>query len=146
MICQKINSCKEGKTQKKDTFDEKGICTSKFKIENPSGREYFKIDFEGRVYADRKSDTKCDYGLLLTDETVIYIELKGRDVKKGIDQLMSTINETKMCFDRCNKKARLIISKFPTPKSTRNSKQYKDLKKLVNNDLIIVKNVHTENI
>lgn len=52
----------------------------------------FKLD--GEVYNRNSGETRCDY-LLLNDEkkTSYYIELKGSDVNKAIDQIEKTIPE-----------------------------------------------------
>lgn len=151
MICETIENCSVPVKDAKKTFVDSKGCKSKYLVENPGRKEYFSIDFENCVYGNRQNDTKCDFGVK-TDNTAFYIELKGSDVKKGIEQLLSTIQETKKCFTGLTPKARLVVSKFPKPESVRNSKEYKDLAKIlnyqymVNDNLQITQHTFTENI
>jgi hypothetical protein len=151
MICSAVVHCSVSIKDVKKTFIDSKGCKSKYLVENPNRKEYFSIDFENGVYENRENDTKCDYGVQ-TDTNIFYIELKGSDVKKGIEQLLLTIRETKKCFNGLEPKARLIVSKFPKPESVRNTKEYKDLAKLlnfqylVNDNLEIKQNTFTEKI
>jgi hypothetical protein len=143
MICDQINECSiELKIPKKTLIDKKG-GNSKYCIENMDRKSFYEIDFEECVYKNKQNDTKCDYGILC-EQNVFYIELKGSDVKKGIKQLLATIVETKECFNGKKLKARLIVSKFPKPELIKQTKEYKDLVKIVNQNLIITQNIHTE--
>lgn len=145
MICERIKECKKELNKPKDTFVDKIGCNSRYLIENKDRRTYYKIDFENCVYHDRKNDTKCDYGMIV-NESVVFIELKGSDVKKGISQLLSTVNETKNCFNGMNLKARLIVSRNTAPNITTRSKDYRDLVRITNNPIIIKKDQYTEKI
>lgn len=151
MVCEAIKNCMVSrKDQRKTLVDSKG-CKSQYLINNPTRNEYHEIDFENRVYQNRLNDTKCDYGVK-TETDIFYIELKGSDVKKGVEQLLSTIRETRNCFQGITPKARLVVSRYPKPEIVRNTKEYKDLVKIVNhqpfkgNNLIITQNTFTENI
>lgn len=146
MICETINVCKgEGLNKTKDTWKDSKGCGSKYLIVNNNRKTYHKIDFENCVYKGRENETKCDYGLL-TDDTIYYIELKGRDVKKGVKQLLSTLNETEKCFDDLHKKARIIASKISKPDIIKRMKEYRDLVTKIKGKPIIVTNKYTEKI
>ncbi len=145
MINERIEKClKEFEVRKKTFIDRKG-GNSKYCIENPNGKKFQEIDFETCVYENNKIDTKCDYGLQV-DDTVYFIELKGSDVKKGIEQILSTINDTKDYFNNKKFNARLLVSIFPKPELVKQTKEYKDLNKIVKKSLIIKQHIHTEKI
>lgn len=145
MICQKIDDCIKEINFSKKTLSDKIGGNSKYLIDNRSKSNYSIIDFENCVYENKQNDTRCDYGLK-TDDTIFYIELKGSDVKKGIEQLLSTINESEKCFNQLNKKARLIITRFSKPNIVKKSKEYKDLVKKIGSieHLVIKQDVYTE--
>ncbi len=143
MICDEIINCSTSfEIPRKTLIDKKG-GNSKYCIDNPDRKEFFEIDFEGGVYKNRNNDTKCDFGIQ-TKENIYYIELKGSDVKKGVEQLLSTINETEKCFKNHTIEARLIVSKFQKPQLVKQTKEYKDLVKKVNQKFIITQNTFTE--
>ncbi len=160
MICNSINESLTPFKTKLKTFKDRKGGPSKYIVDNKSEGEFFEVDFEKNVYQNKQNDTKCDFGVK-TDTTVYYIELKGSGVKGGINQLLSTIQETGNCFSKVKddgkevllvKKARLIVSKFPKPDLVRQSKEYKNLVKAVkfidrkNDHLIIKQNIYTETI
>lgn len=164
MICDQINKCSQALTVPRKTLQDPKGCYSKFEIDNPLRKTFDVIDFENGVYQGRQRDTKCDYGVK-TEDSIFYLELKGSDVKKGVKQLLATIEETKNCFFNLvdekdkkpvkihlTKKARLIVSRFPKPDIIKQSKEYRDLVKAVghiennNNHLIIKQDVYSENI
>jgi hypothetical protein len=145
MICGEIQECSIAfEVPRKTLVDKKG-GSSKYCVENPDRKKFFEIDFEEGVYKNRQQETKCDFGIQ-SDNSIYYIELKGSDVKKGIEQLLSTINDTGRCFIGKTIKARLIVTKFPKPDLVKQKKEYKDLIKIANKNLIITQNIHTERI
>lgn len=145
MICDKIKDCKKSVNHSKKTLVDRKGGKSKYIVNNKLKSTYSIIDFENCVYENTQNDTKCDYGLK-TDESIIYIELKGSDVVKGIKQLLITINETEKCFTGLGKKARLIITRFSKPKIAKQTKEYKDLIKKIGclKNLDIKQNEYTE--
>lgn len=143
MICNEINHCLNSFEIPRKTLRDKKGGNSKYLIENPNHKVFFEIDFEECVYKNRENDTKCDFGIQ-HENTMYYIELKGSDVKKGVEQLLSTINETERCFKNHTLSARLIVTKFQKPKLVKQTKEYKDLIKIVNQHLIITQNIFTE--
>jgi hypothetical protein len=131
MICTRIEACKEGRTQALETFRERGKCRSLYKVSNPSGQMYHRIDFEQCVYEGRNADTRCDFGVL-RDREIIYIELKGGNVKHGLEQLIATIDDTSKCFVGLNRKARLVVTKSPGLELLMAMPEYITLAKRVN--------------
>jgi hypothetical protein len=145
MICAQINACKKASKHPKISLKDTAGGGSIFKLSNPKRKVFHTIDFEKCVYKNKHNETKCDFGLLHAD-SMFYIELKGSDVDRGIEQLLSTIYQTERCFKELKKKARLVITRFPSPEITLNTPSCKRLKRLVSNDLIIKQDVHTETI
>jgi hypothetical protein len=145
MICDKIKNCEEKENHSKRTIVDKKGGKSKYLIENKSRNEYSIIDFENCVYKNNHNDTKCDYGLK-TENSAFYIELKGSDVLKGIKQLLVTVNETENCFHGMDKKARLIVTRFSSPKRTKLTNDYKNLVKKLGSvgDFVVKQNQYTE--
>ena len=91
MIC-KINEHKPYRAGKHSVFtsSENG-CTHRGKNTSRCEVRQFKID--GEVFTTSETVSRCDY-LLLNDDlnTSYYIELKGSDLSKAIEQIESTIS------------------------------------------------------
>jgi hypothetical protein len=145
MICDKIACCKEVVNHSKKTLVDRKGGKSKYSINNKSQSKYSIINFEDCVYEGKQNETKCDFGIEVNN-SIYYVELKGSDVKKGIEQLLSTLNESENCFRGLTKKARLIVSKFPKPDLVKKTKEYKDLVKKTGSieNTIITQNIYTE--
>lgn len=146
MICNRIEDCKKVELDKsKDTWKDSKGCDSKYLIENKSKKTYYKIDFENYVYENKQNETKCDYGLL-TEDTIYFVELKGRNISKGIKQLYATLLETEKCFNGLNKKARIVASKIHRPDLMKRDKEYKYLVKKTKEEPIFSTKQYTEKI
>lgn len=145
MICDIIEKCIELINHSKKTLIDSKGGKSKYLIDNKSKSTYSVIDIENCVYKGKDNDTKCDFALI-TDSSVYYIELKGSDVKKGIEQILSTMSETEKCFKGLSKKTRLVVTKFTKPDLAKKTKQYKDLVKKIGNanEVIISQNSYKE--
>ena len=87
-----INGCVPYREGRHQTFtsSENG-CTHIGKNVNHNVVRQFKVD--GEVLQEGHADSRCDY-VLLNDEkkTSYYIELKGSDLKKAIQQVEDTIS------------------------------------------------------
>ena len=145
MICEEVEKCYENHKKIKHIFADRKGSDSKLLIENKDRKKFKIIDFEHCVYKNRQNDLKCDYGFV-TEDSIFYIELKGSEVAKGIKQILSTYNETHKCFEKLQPKARLVVSKFPKPDLVKRSKEYRDLAKALNNDIVIKQKVRKEKI
>lgn len=145
MICNKIENCKEELSKSNYVLIDKKGGKSKFVLVNKTNSLFKSIDFERCVYKNKENDSKCDYGILYK-KSIIYIELKGSDARKGFKQLLQTMNDTEDCFNSRQKKAIIVVSKFNKPNLAKKSKAYKDLiKKLGNtNKLIVKQNIYKE--
>lgn len=145
MICKKVKECYENHQKPEHTFSDSEGGNSRLLIENKDRKKFTIINFEHCVYKNRQNDSKCDYGFV-TGDSIFYIELKGSEVAKGIKQILSTHNETNKCFEKLEPKARLVVSKFPKPDLVKRSKEYRDLARALNNDIVITQKVHKEKI
>ena len=86
-----INSCtpcREGRLPEFRSSEKRCVHIGKNPI--PNYIRQFKVD--GEVFAKGAEEEKCDY-LLLNDDVqkAYYIELKGSDISKAIDQIENTI-------------------------------------------------------
>lgn len=93
MSCQiNINKCmphREG-THQTFTSSENGCTHVGINVDRNVVRQ-FKVD--GEVLQEGHADSRCDYILLNDDKkSSYYIELKGSDLKKAIQQIEDTIN------------------------------------------------------
>ncbi|MFY1048271.1 hypothetical protein [Chryseobacterium sp. GP-SGM7] len=143
--CEDLEKCYSEFSDKRKTLKDKKGGTSRLLVENKRQKKFNIIDFEDCVYKSKQQETKCDFAVL-TDTEIIYVELKGSDVKQGIFQLKSTIEDTKNCFKNLNFKGSIIVTKFSKPNLVKQRKDYKDLVRLLQKEPIIKQNIHTENI
>src|ERR1039458_2371099 len=81
-----------------------------FQLENKKSQlEIFGIKIDGCVFT-KKDGIKCDY-LLGVDskKKLFYVELKGTDIIKAIDQIESTIKKTKDLYTGWVYEARIVL-------------------------------------
>jgi hypothetical protein len=148
MICKAIVDSSKTYSKKSESLNDRKGGKSTYRFGNPLSKEYQLIDFEKDVFANDVS--KCDYGIN-TGTEIFYIELKGCEVKKGVEQLLNTLNATEKCFSGLTPKARLIISNFQKPKLVRNTAEYRNLVKKLKHvygkdDNLVIQTSFTENI
>ncbi|MBS9780726.1 MAG: hypothetical protein KGV51_08885 [Moraxellaceae bacterium] len=90
-------------------------------FENKAKIELHKVKVDGGLL-NSSANEKCDYLVhweQKNNKIVFYVELKGCDVKKAIQQLISTINLTKDRFAQFdNKNCVIVCSRFPQQDST----------------------------
>ena len=150
-LTELINNCSLETNKTKNVLIDIIGGKSKYIVENKDNIKYFQIDIENCVYKNLQNEAKCDFGIK-TENTFYLIELKGSDVKKGIEQLLSTLLAFKKCYQTIDFKARLIVSRFQSPDIVRKNKEYKDLVKFLkhienkNDNLIIKQNIYVEKI
>lgn len=137
VTCEKIKECKVEKNNLRLSLkDVKAITKSKYSIENNNRKSYHILDIEGCVFQNENDIEKCDWAMEIENK-IHFIELKGSDVSKGISQLLNSISKTYHCFKTHEKKARLIVTKFPKPDIVKKKREYIQLMKLVNNEFEI---------
>ena len=85
----------------------------KLTIDNPSGKVVRKIQVDGCLQI--KSGKRCDYMFEIDApiSQVIYLELKGCDIKKAYDQLVATINIFRVEHGECKKECHIVASRVP---------------------------------
>jgi hypothetical protein len=144
-----IDNCSVETDKYKNVLIDKIGGKSKYIIENKTNKKYSQIDIENCVYKNLQNETKCDFGIK-TENIFYLVELKGSDVKKGIEQLLSTLIAFKNYNQSLDFKARLIVTRFQSPNLVKKNAVYKNLVKLLkhienkNNHLIIKQNIYTE--
>ena len=86
-----------------------------YRLTNTSECMVLKTHVDGDLYTDADGK-KCDYMLSSkVFETAILIELKGSDVEKAAEQLLSTYAELKVKYGYSRYYGRIIPSKVPAP-------------------------------
>jgi hypothetical protein len=148
MICKAIVDSSKTYCKKRESLKDKLGGKSTYHFTNPLNKEYQLVDFEKDVFAD--DVRKCDYGIK-TETEIFYIELKGCDVKKGIEQLLETLSVTEKCFSGLKSKARLIVTNFQKPALVKNTAEYRNLVKKLKHvhgkdDHLVIQTSFTENI
>lgn len=103
--------CATESTHKKITAEENG---RKLTLENPNGKTIRKIQVDGCLFTDT-SRKRCDYMFEIEKPIrfVIYLELKGSDIKKAYDQLLATIDQFNKAHQGIKKEAHIVASRVP---------------------------------
>ncbi len=140
MICDQIKKCRRELHKPKDSWIDPQGGKSTFRIDNPNRKKYYKVDIENCVYESSEKNIKCDY-LLLVDNSAIFIELKGGNIREGLKQLLATIRDSKKCFEENTIMARMVANKYRTPKILQNDPLFKRLLELTNHQFQIKKNL-----
>jgi hypothetical protein len=121
MNCEeKISKCEEIKSNPDIIINNSDGGKSKLRLKNSKRIKVRIIRVDDCVIKDT---TRCDYVVEIPMDSikvVLFVELKGKNVEHGIEQLEKTINH--ICFkDRYNlvlkKRAYLMITKVKIPKS-----------------------------
>jgi len=129
---QKISACSSIYSDRLKTLkDPKAFSNSVYRIENNNGSEFQVIRMDSCVF-DSKID-KCDFGLEL-ENTIHFIELKGKDNNKGLHQLYTTLTTTQDVFKNHVRKVRLIVSEAEAPRNLDQTTIVK-ISKIVNDTL-----------
>lgn len=143
MLKEIINNCEEVISSLNISLKEE---KSEYKVVNKQRKDILKYAVDGCIYKRGTQDTRCDY-LLKIDNQLYFIELKGSDVKKGLEQLISSIKSLERYFEYEVIKARLITTKGIRPNRLNTVKPYRDLLKLIGtNGLVLKKTPFKENI
>lgn len=131
----KFPDCEQSKKDSKIVLKEKKN-KSQFVIDNPQRLNVLIIEVDGCVI---REGLKCDYLILPKAEEYqieIYLELKGKDIPHGVQQIETTI---KKLSDNIQKQDKIcLIVSTRTPKISTEIQGYKKkFKKNFNADLII---------
>ena len=132
--------CKEGclvdTTQ--SSFSVYGDKTN-YQFQNGGHQRVSKYIVDDCVLAALKDDEKCDYLFIVKNsemEDGYFIELKGSNVPKAINQLTNSIRHLKANISGVMF-GRIICSKFPQAPVTFASNAYIRLRKILNDNLTI---------
>jgi hypothetical protein len=85
----------------------------KYHAENPEERKVVRCHIDGCAIRDGE---RCDYALYVPDmDAVCFIELKGKDLKKAIQQISSTLTQLGGSTGSCIVHARIVLSRVSRP-------------------------------
>jgi hypothetical protein len=119
--------------QKIFTFEEERT-KSKLTLKNKDEVESVKITVDGGEIKGNKTK-KCDF-LHLAKDIEMYIELKGEDIKKAIEQIERTINLLSNDKRKQSKRSYIICTRSPLA-STEIQNYQRKFKKDFNANLIV---------
>jgi hypothetical protein len=133
-LADKIGACTQTFTVERKTLrDPKALSNSQYKISNPQGKEFSVVEIDRCVFDSNLS--KCDYAVqLLQDKQICFIELKGSDNNKSLQQLYTTLVNTETIYKDYIKKVRLVVSKSEAPRFL-DKKTIRAIAKIVNDPL-----------
>ena len=109
---ERCEKCKEISSNTNIPCKEKG---RRYTLQNDKKLTIANFWIDGGVYVD-KTESKCDRLYYIVDEpktTVIFIELKGRDIKHALEQLIATATQFKGVFENDRKFFRIVCSGAP---------------------------------
>lgn len=143
-LCLKISDCSTEVNHSTIKFKDNSGGASIYYVDNDERFTFHQIKFDNCVFVGH-NEKKCDFGLETT--TVIrYIELKGQDLKQGINQIISTINLSNHCFEGKVIDARLVSTKRSEAPKIRTIPEYKHVMKLTNFNFKILRSESHETI
>jgi len=77
--------------------------------------KFYEIKFDEAC--SEKYGERCDFVLFLDDKSVVlFVELKGNDLKKAFSQILHSLVLLKESFERSNKYAAIVYSGTPKVK------------------------------
>jgi hypothetical protein len=102
----------------------------KYILQNPNSKRVCKIKVDG-CYNLNNNQEKCDYLILDCDGNAAYfIELKGANFLKAIDQIDASITRKQNKLEEFNINARIVLSKYNAPNIQNNPKYLRFIKRL----------------
>ncbi len=132
MACKPYENCFEFAEQKNKTVTCTDVRSStKYIYENDSLDELTKYRVDGCLINDDNS--KCDYLLLnCTKEVSYFVELKGSDLTKAVEQIDRSIDILHKDFKEYSVEARIVLTRVNTTdlKSTKLIRLESKVKKL----------------
>ncbi len=102
-----------------------------YRLLNEERREICQVRIDGGLIQE-DNIKRCDYGFWICEANLVFlVELKGKNIKKAIEQLISTINVLRNELQGRKINARVVLSKVPNVRIT-NSPAYYELKRALN--------------
>lgn len=79
---------------------------------------FYKVKVDGGL--DNSQESKCDYLIIkASDDSIwLYVELKGKDIKKAFEQIEATHNKYKDIINQTRKFYGAIVASRVAPKTT----------------------------
>jgi len=109
-----------------------------YTLNNLRNLEIAKVKVDGCMFNENVK--KCDWLFLIAEDKVIFVELKGSDIRQGVKQLEETYNRLRNSIEVNEMWFRLSIGeKNSVPKSIRDNKVYKNLFAIAKGNLKIGK-------
>lgn len=105
------------------------------------GVSKYKVD--GCIYEIGSNETRCDY-LLEANQELYFIELKGSNTQKGLEQVLVSIRNLKQYFDYDSINARIITTRGTRPQRLNTFSEYRELLRLIGKASVIIKNTPFE--
>jgi hypothetical protein len=134
--------CSRTLTDPKIVVSEKG---REFRLENPHRREILQVQVDGCLMVGEQE--RCDYLFEIPSpcRRVCYVELKGKNIEKAVQQIRSTLAYTQEKYSGYQKEAYIVSSRVPKSGPSIQQHQIK-LKKQHKASLQIKNNTITLNI
>lgn len=133
-----MSNCRTESNQKIFVFEE---YRSKLSLINKDEVNSIRIKVDGCEIDDNTIE-KCDY-LHKAKEIEFYIELKGQDLKKAMNQIKNTISMLSSNIKKQYKKSYIICTRSPLT-STEIQDYKREFKNNYNSDLIIKSSPYTD--
>jgi hypothetical protein len=128
----KCGKCIIGSNQTKySVYGDKTI----YILENNDKKTVSKFVVDDCLLKDLGENEKCDY-LFVHSKVSIFVELKGSNVPKAINQLISSITHLRNRIGGALF-GRIVCSKFKKAPAIKGSREYRQLVKLTNDNLVI---------
>ncbi len=115
--------------------DNRKICSAienkrKYELLNASLKKVCKIKIDGGYIID-STVKKCDYGFFIcSDNHILLVELKGKDLIHAIGQILSTITLKRNEFENLKVSVRIVLTKMNVP-NIQNNPKFLKLKKII---------------
>lgn len=135
-----IDDCEEIVSHSSIVLREK---KSKYKALNNQQIDISKYKVDGCIYKSGSNEKRCDY-LLKVNQRLYFIELKGSDVKKGLEQILTSIRSLTPYLNYNSINARIITTRGIKPNRLNTYKEYRSLLALIGKEGIILRNTPFE--
>ncbi len=109
------NNCRQLKTDRIIVVEEN---KKKFTLNNPTTKDIYQVKVDGCLIP--KQALKCDYLFEINNpiSAVLYIELKGNDIKHAYEQLIATVEFCKTSHQTVKRECHIVHSSSPKISST----------------------------
>lgn len=116
---------------------------SLYRAVNNQERNVSKYEVDGCIYKAGTNETRCDF-LLETNQILYFIELKGSNIQKGLEQVLVSIKDLKQFFQYSLINARIITTRGTRPQRLNTYSEYRVLLRLIGKGSVIIRNTPFE--